>query len=87
MQSTLRYVLRFSCHPFGAWLFPTNCLLYVSRRRKLSGKKVGEGGGMIHEESREVVCNLSLFRRRRFDRREKRRSVGFREPESKRENA
>lgn len=44
----------------------------------------GGGRGIIHEESREVVCNLSFFRRRRFDRREKRRSVGFREPESKR---
>lgn len=60
MQSTLRYVLRFSCHPFGAWLFPTNCLLYVSRRRKLSGKKVGEGGGMIHEESREKSFAICL---------------------------
>lgn len=40
-----RYVLRFSCHPFGAWLFPTNCLLYISRRRNYLGKKWRRGGG------------------------------------------
>lgn len=57
--------------------------LYVSRGRNYLKRKTK--GGIVHlEGSRGVVCNLSFSRRRRFDRREKRRSVGFREPESKR---